>query len=140
MNHRFLVTRVYVCLSILISILITIFEPSSVYGRALAATNMPDGLIWAALGLCIVAVLDIAINDFAPDKYRFGWAFDYRHLLYMSLALLSFSLSVGVITAFGSSFFLCRLWLDGSVATVVAFLDILRRRGYSGSTVHIQPH
>ena len=140
MQKKLVILRVYVCLSIFFSILTMMFEPTSVYNRAVNLTDAPLLMIAGALFLCVISVFDIVINDFSPDKYRFGLAFDYRHLIYMSMAVLSFSVSVGVITAFGTNIAICRLWLDGSIAAIVAFLDILGRRGYSGSSIYIQPH
>ena len=139
-KNRLVIARIYVAVSMFLSVLVAMFEPTSVSFMSIQQTDAPPFLMYSALALCGIAMADVIVNDFAPDKYKFGWALNYRHLVYMGLAVLSFSLSVGIIAIFGNSLFLCRLWLDGTVATVVAFLDILGRRGYSGSKIYIQPN
>ena len=139
-KNRLVIARIYVALSIFFSVMIAMFEKTSVSYMAIKLTEAPPIFMYSALVLCLVALVDVIVNDFAPDKYKFEWALNYRHLVYMGLAVLAFSLSAGVITAFGTTLFLCRLWLDGIVATLVAFLDILGRRGYSGSKIYIQPN
>lgn len=138
--ERLVISRVYVALSILFSVLTMVFEPNTYYGHAATVTQIPSFLVLSALALCLLSVIDIVVNDFLSNKYKLSWLIDYRHLIYMGLALLCFSLSAGIIVVYGTTFFLGKLWLDGSIATIVAFLDILGRRGYSGKSIHIQPH
>jgi hypothetical protein len=80
-----------------------------------------------ALGICAIGVIDILINDLAPDKYIFRIAYDYRHLVYMMLSLISLSIAAGITLTSGSTIFLSGLWLDGIVAAFVAVLDIFAR-------------
>lgn len=130
--RRYIIARLYVVLSIFITVLTMIFEPSSMHGRAAVITHAPTILSFITFGVCALALLDIIINDFAPDRFVFKPAYEYRHLIYMALALISFSISISIIEAFGTSLLLGRLWLDGIVASVVAILDIFaRHRGTS---------
>lgn len=130
--HRFLyqqtiVTRVYVAFSIFFSTLAFAFEPLSRQGGSNIATSAPIFWVWAALTLCMVAVLDIIINDLAPENIKLNITYNYRHIIYMLLAVLSFSISISVAKTYGTSFLMCRLWLDGGIAAIVAFLDIFGR-------------
>lgn len=136
--QRMIVSRIYVAFSILFSTLAFAFEPLSKQGSSAIATNAPIFWIYAALVLCLMAVIDIIINDLAPDNFKLNITYNYRHIIYMLLAVLSFSISVAVANTYGTSFLICRLWLDGGVAAVVAFLDIFGRyRGFRDTTIHI---
>ena len=136
--QRIIVCRVYVTISIFLSAMAFAFEPLSSQGSALIATKAPQVLVYLALFLCCLTMLDIIINDLAPDNFTLKCTYDYRHLLYMSLAVLSFSISVAVANTYGTSFLMCRLWLDGGIAAIVAFLDIFGRyRGLSDTAIHI---
>lgn len=138
MYHRLLVARLYVTLSICLSVLSYIFEPLSKQGSSNIATNTP--LIWicGAVILCLLAVTDIIINDLFPENFKLNITYDYRHIMYMFFAVLSFSISVAVFNTYGSSFLMLRLWLDGGIAAIVAFLDIFGRyKGLRDTTIHI---
>lgn len=127
LQNRLIISRIYVTLSILFSILSMLFEPFSIHGQSTILSAVPIYWIYANLALCIISILDIIINDIAPDKYTLKYAHDYRHIVYMLLALMTFSISIGMVTTFGISLLLIRVWLDALVAAVVAFLDILGR-------------
>ena len=74
-----------------------------------------------------------------PDKFNIKLLYNYRHLIYMSMAILTFSMSAALTEVHGISFLMCRLWLDGCIVAVVAFLDILGRyRGFRDTAIHFQ--
>ena len=125
--RRYVIARLYAVLSIFVTVLSMIFEPTSRYSQAAVITNAPNYLFLFTFFVCALALADIAINDFAPDKFTFLFAYKYRHLIYMAMALISFSISVSIFYTFGASILLCRLWLDGVVAAAVAMLDIFAR-------------
>jgi hypothetical protein len=128
MTRRYFIARVYVALSIFITVLSLVFEPTLNHTQATAsAADLPAFLFWSAIGVCLVAILDAFGNDFLPDKYTFTIAYQYRHLVYMFLALITFSLSAGLIHVYGPSLLVGRLWLDGVVAALVAVLDLFAR-------------
>lgn len=136
--QRLIVSRIYVAFSIMFSTLAFAFEPLSRNGAAQIATNTPDIWIWSALLLCFLAVVDIIVNDLAPPKYVLKFTYNHRHIIYMCLGVLSFSISVAVAKTYGTSFYMCRLWLDGGIAAVVAVLDIFGRyRGFRDTAIHI---
>ena len=139
MYQKLILLRIYVAFSILFSTLAFTFEPLTRAGISNIATQTPDIWLWSAIALCSLAVLDIIINDLAPDKYSLELTYNYRHLIYMFLGVLSFSISIAVAKTYGGSFQLCRLWLDGGIAVVVAFLDILgRHRGFRDTEILIK--
>jgi hypothetical protein len=133
-----LLTRIYVTLSVLFTTLTMTFDKNSLGWISLHFTNAPSIFMYLAIFLCSLSVFDIIVNDLMSDGYKLCMAFSYRHITYMSMGILSVSLSVGVISTFGSTFFVCKLWLDGIMAAVIAFLDIFERHGYSGSSIHIR--
>lgn len=134
MHQRLVVSRVYTSISIFISVLTMVFEPASILGQSVMSTEIP--MIWVVLSLilCGMAFCDVLINDIAPEKYSFQFAHDNRHIVYMCLATLSFSISVSILTSYGTSLALCRLWLDGCISVAVAILDILGRHGRLNDT------
>lgn len=121
--RRYIVSRIYVTLSILVTVLTLAFDPSTFHTQI----HLPNFLLVTALGICAIGVIDILINDLAPDKYIFRIAYDYRHLVYMMLSLISLSIAAGITLTSGSTIFLSGLWLDGIVAAFVAVLDIFAR-------------
>jgi hypothetical protein len=126
-KSRYRIVRLYVTISIILSILSILFEPASIHAQVVGSANLPIALFYTALGVGFVALLDIFINDILPNKYSFKQAYLYRHLIYMSLSLISFSLSAGLLITFSGSILVGRLWLDGVVAATVAVLDIFAR-------------
>lgn len=121
--RRYIVSRIYVTLSVLITILTLLFESSHIQNKII----IPDFLLYIALSVCLIGSIDILINDLAPDKYIFRTAYAYRHLVYMALSLISLSIAAGITLTSGGTIFLGRLWLDGMVAAFVAVLDIFAR-------------
>lgn len=126
-KSRYRIVRLYVSISIMLSVFSILFEPASIHAQVVGSANLPTALFYAALGVGLVALFDIFINDILPNKYSFKHAYLYRHLVYMSLALISFSLSAGLLITFSGSILVGRLWLDGVVAATVAVLDIFAR-------------
>ena len=135
-----LLTRIYVSISIFLNVSAATIDHDSVLGTAVRETGAPSVMMWCAWVMCGLALIDIIINDFLPNKYCLKFVSEHRHVLYMVLGMISISLSVAVITFNPAPFLIGRLWLDGSVATIVAFLDIYVRRGYIGLPTHIQPN
>jgi divalent metal cation (Fe/Co/Zn/Cd) transporter len=103
------------------------YEPTSIHNHAANAAKLPVTLFLGSVLICILAIVDTFINDILPNKYQFKQAYNFRHVIYMALALISFSLSAGLLVTFGGSILVGRLWLDSLVATVVAVLDIFAR-------------
>jgi len=130
--RRYMVARLYVVLSIFFSVLAMVFDTTSSYNKAAIITLAPYYLPYITMGICFIAIIDMFINDFAPDKFVFKFLYDYRHIIYMGLSFISFSISVSALDAFGVTMSICRLWLDGTVAACLAILDIFaRNRGTS---------
>lgn len=126
-HHRYFLTRLYVAASVLITVLSVVFEPLSLNSQAAWSAKLPDTLFYPAIVVCVIALLDVFVNDILPSKYRFAHAYNFRHIIYMCMALISFSLSAGLLLTFGGSILVGRLWLDGSIASAVAILDIFAR-------------
>jgi hypothetical protein len=91
------------------------------------SADLPMALFYSAIVVCCIATFDSFVNDILPNKYNFKHAYMYRHLVYMGMALISFSLSAGLLITYGGSILVGRLWLDGVVAACVAVLDIFAR-------------
>jgi hypothetical protein len=126
-KSRYRIVRLYTSISVILSVFSILFEPSSIHSKVVGSAELPMVLFYTALVVGFIALLDIFINDILPNKYSFKQAYLYRHLVYMSLSLISFSLSAGLLITFGGSILVGRLWLDGAVAASVAVLDIFAR-------------
>lgn len=125
--RRYIVARIYVTLSILITIMASLFDTGSKHYIAMQLTHAPIWALYIALMFCIIGLLDITINDIAPDKFVIKYIYDKRHFIYMGLSLISFSISIVILQTSGLATILCKLWLDGSVAALIAVLDIFAR-------------
>ena len=136
--QKMAVTRIYVVISVCLSLFAFAFDPMSRLGESAIFTQASFFWIFPAIVLSLFAILDLIINDIAPQRFYIKWLCSYRHLTYMFLSLLSFSLSVALTETYGASFLMGRLWLDGTIAALVAFLDIIERyRGFRESAIHI---
>lgn len=127
LHRQYFIVRTYVAISILISVLSIVFEPSALHSFSTESTELPWFMFTSAIVVCGAALVDAFINDFLPNKYRLIQSYKYRHLIYMALSLNSFSLSAGLLHDYGGSFLIGRLWLDGLIATIVAVLDLFAR-------------
>jgi hypothetical protein len=124
---RYIIVRVYIIISIFLSALTMILDQTSTLWQAASLTQAPEIFSWFSVIVCVVALIDMLINDLLPRNIVFLPAYEYRHFTYMALSLISFSISISIFDIFGTSFILVRLWLDGSVAAVIAILSIFSR-------------
>lgn len=128
--RRYTVARIYVILSMITTIIISIFEPESLYYSQFMGQGTHGIVV-----LCIfsfftaLSLIDMVVNDFMPNKYRLMLLYNNRHLVFMLLALCAYGLTAAVILTDHTSIVLIRVWLDGFIAAVVAVLDIFARHG-----------
>lgn len=128
--RRYVISRIYVVLSILTTLLI--FLTSDMYSFAIIESDVGQTLLWCLVGVGLFAVSDICVNDILPDNYNLFWLYRNRHLIYMILAMGMYGITAAIILSNGSAVIMIRMWLDGFFATVVAVLDIFaRHRGTS---------
>lgn len=127
LSRKYVIARFYVSVSILITILTAIFDRTTPLYQVLLLTSTSQVPICIALSISIISILDLCINDIAPDKYVIKYSYEYRHLIYMALSIVSFSMSAGILYTFGTSLSLSRLWLDGIISAMVAIFDIFAR-------------
>lgn len=125
--RRYIVARLYVTLSVMITILASLFDIGSPQYVAMQLSDAPKWALFLALTLCATALTDILINDIAPDNFVIKYIYDKRHFIYMGLSLVSFSISIVILQTSGLATILCKLWLDGTVAALIAVLDIFAR-------------
>lgn len=125
-DPNYILTRLYVSLSLLFSLIFTL-DNTSINNISISINNGSIYPVYGGVFLCIIALLDIIINDFLPDSYKFYHGSEYRHLIYMGISLISFSISVPVINTFGVSALTGRNWLDGGIAAFIAVFDIFAR-------------
>ena len=127
LTQQLIISRIYITLSLLFVTLAFLLEPQSVPGRSAIVSLVPLTWVYSLLFLCILSLIDIIINDIIDDKYSVSILIDYRHILYMMMSLMTFSISMSIVNTFGISFLLMRIWLDALIAVLIAFLDVLGR-------------
>ncbi len=128
--RRYVVARIYVIMAMITTILISIFEPNSIYYTQLLKNGYEGIAVLCIFSFfTLLSLFDLVINDFMPNKYKLMILYDNRHLVFMSIALCAYGLSAAIILTDHSSIVLIRVWLDGFIAAVVAVLDIFARHG-----------
>lgn len=128
MKPRYWLIRSYIAANVFVTCSIALFEPNSVIYRVVQESGFTGSMsVGVLMCLAFVALCDVLINDLMPARYRFEWSFDYRHLLYMWLAMGLVSVSAVIIKSIGPSPLLLRFWLDALLAALVAFLDTYSR-------------
>lgn len=127
-GDRFWLTRHYVALSTLASVVIALSAPGSLNARALAENGLYG---WALLGFLSAVALLLLFEAFTTAfvaGMQIGALRSRRHTLLMLLAVGHLSMGFLIVTyAPASSALVVRFGLDATVATVVAFLDLFQR-------------
>lgn len=130
MKPRYYFTRLYVALSILVNVVITATEPQALGYKVLTETGPLGWLCVGILGcLALIAVMDVLINDLAPEAWHLPTAIRWRPITYMLLATGIASYVFVIIDAVGFTWLTLTYFLDASVAVVVGVLDLFYRRG-----------
>lgn len=129
--RRYVIARLYVVLSALTTLIVSIFEPRAINFYYLL-NNSIDGkiVIFVSCAIVLAALIDTVVNDFMSDRYKIITLYNKRHLIYMAIAMAMYAQSAAIIlTNHDTSLVLVRLWLDGFIAAMVAVLDIFARYG-----------
>ncbi|CAN5857208.1 hypothetical protein BH11PSE13_BH11PSE13_12060 [soil metagenome] len=127
---RYWITRLYVALSTVMSIIVSWLEPGALTHRLIDRSGEQG---WVMVGLlavvCGFAIVDVVVNELLPEKFKLPTAKKHRHLIYMALAMGIFCMSYVFIVGEGGWFrpLVLPFWLDGFVAAAVAFLDLYQR-------------
>ena len=125
---RYWLTRLYVALSVLVNIMVTSLEPQSLTARAIYATGSLGWLaVWTLGAVGIVALLDVLVNDLAPDHWRLPSAHRWRHFVYMAIALGEVSITYVIAAKLGFTPLLFVYWLDAAAAVAIAYFDLFAR-------------
>jgi hypothetical protein len=127
---RYWITRLYVALSALTSILVSWLEPQALTHKLIDASGRQGWAVVAILAaICLVAIADVIVNDLLPDQFKMVATKRHRHLIYIALAMGIFCTSYVFVAGDGSRFrpLVLPFWLDGFIAAAVAFLDLFQR-------------
>lgn len=125
---RFWLTRHYVALSTLASVVIAVASPGSLNARAIEV----NGVYGWGLLVFIAAVAVLLLAEAATTAFVSGVQINAlrsrRHTLLMLLALGQLSMGFLIVTfAPASAALVVRFGLDASIAAMVAFLDLFQR-------------
>lgn len=126
---RYWFTRLYIALSVLVSVTITIIEPTTLAHRLiLGKAGYVGWLSLLTLGvIAVLAVLDGIVNDALPARFVLPTAKRYRHLVYVALSLGLVGITYVIASRAGYSPLMWSYWLDATAAIVVAYLDLFSR-------------
>lgn len=85
--------RLVVAINAVLACLLVFFGQNSTVSAALYASGLFGVIALSALlGLGVVAVADVIVNDILPSEYQLHCGLKYRHTIYMLLALGCLSL------------------------------------------------
>lgn len=125
---RFWLTRHYVALSTLASVVIAMASPGSLNAQALAQNGLYG---WVLLGVLSVAALLLLVEAFTTafvPGVQINCLRSRRHTLLMVLAMGHLCMGFLVVMyAPESAALVVRFGLDATVASLVAFLDLFQR-------------
>lgn len=124
---RYWLVRLYLALSLVILCVTALLQTGTQLYRQVSADG--GGLYVITLGaISLIGALDAIVNDMLPDRWRLPWARRHRHVIYMLMAIGSFSIAymliIGAGMLTGAS---AQLILNTLVATLIAFLDLFSR-------------
>lgn len=125
---RYWFARLYVALSVLVNVVVTLLEPSALTARAINASGSLGWLaVWTLGAVGVVALLDVIVNDLAPDRWRLPSAHRWRHFVYMAIALGEVSITYVIAAKLGFTPLLFVYWLDAAADVAIAYFDLFAR-------------
>lgn len=117
--------RLYVALSLFISYIIMGTVPQAiVYKVMIESTYGGSYFVLVAFTLALIAVADTVVNDMLPDRYVLIHTKRWRHMGFMSLAIMSAAQAFFILESIGPTVLVFRYVLDAVAATSVAFLGL----------------
>lgn len=129
LEPRYWMARAIVALEVLILIVVvSLFEPASLTAKAIAKTgDFGWVLVFGLAACCLVALADVLINDLMPGNWRLPFAFQWRHMAFMLIAMQLAVIGFMVVFSLGFTILLFAYWLNASLACLLAFLDAFAR-------------
>ena len=128
MRPRYWMTRIYMGLSAALSMLIVWIEPQSL-GHQMIERSGPIG--WPAVAVlgvvCVVAIVDVLINDAFDVGRRWHCARRWRHWVFMALAMGLACVSYVIVMGVGYTPLILAFLLDAVAATVIAVTDLFQQ-------------
>ena len=121
--------RLIVALDVLVTCLIVLVEPTSIIHRVAieGAGTLGHIGVWALLGIGVLALGDVVVNDVLPERYVFPTCRRYRHTIYMMIALACLSMVFAIVKSVGDSAVVARYLLTAFGASMIAVLDVYDR-------------
>lgn len=129
LRPRYWFARMVVALEVLI-LLVTVswFEEASLTAQAISATGRYGWLlVLGTAACCLVALVDVAVNDLMPPRFTFPFALAWRHLGFMGMALQLSAIGLLVVFARGFSVLILAYWLNAALAGALTFFDAFAR-------------
>lgn len=125
---EFWYSRLAVALGVAGLAVVAAFGEGTLLHRVVAASGPAGTYCTVALALLAgLAMLDVLINDIAPRRFTFDLAKDNRHLVYMGLAVGTFSLAFVIQQHSGLNAMHVLIFIQSGLAVGVAFLDLYAR-------------
>lgn len=121
-------TRLYVAVSVLLKLAVSLLDTSSSLHPLLAESG--QHVLFAVtllVILCVVCVLDTAFNDLTSPRVHLPVLRQYRHATFMLMGLGLMSIVSAICAARGFSLLTLVFVVDAAAAVAVAFLDLFAR-------------
>lgn len=113
--------RFYASASVFVTVAIAAADP---YSRHAEAMHSDGASGWVAMtllgGLAVCGMLDVLINDWFPDSFRWPFPHKHRHMIYMFIAIGMIALTLSVAQANDLGPFIIRYLLDATVSVYIA--------------------
>jgi hypothetical protein len=120
--------RLLVAGNAILACLLILQEPSSLLNQTVDRAGLPGHISVSALVvLGFLAVVDVVINDLLPPKYELRCALQYRHTVYMLIALGCLSLIFVIVKSHGPSSSMVHYGMVAVAAMVLAVYDLRDR-------------
>jgi hypothetical protein len=129
LKPRFWFARLAVSLEVLIVlVMVSWFEDTSLTAQAIEATGEHGWLlILGTACCCLIALVDVVVNDLMPARFDLPTARHWRHLGFMGMALQLAAVGVLVIFVKGFTVLVLAYWLNAGLAALLTFCDAFAR-------------
>lgn len=120
--------RLLVAGNAILACLLILQEPSSLLHQTIERAGLTGQIAVSALvGIGLLAVVDVLINDLLPARYELQCALKYRHTVYMLIALGCLSLIFVIVKSHGPSSSLIHYGMVALASMILAVYDLRDR-------------
>lgn len=132
-EHCGALLRLYFCANIILSNCVGIFDPKSLVHQLTEHAGLSGWVVlYGMTALAVLGFADTFINDVLPDTYTSHRGLEFRHLIFMGLALF-YAAQMWDGVAIRSYMLIPYFSLQIAFISVAAFLDVHDRYSPNGA-------